>query len=451
MRFYGRQDELAELRRIQALAFSGHSRMTVVTGRRRIGKTSLITQATQAGGGLGGKGDSRRPTLYLFVSRKSEAQLCHEFAEQASAVLGTYIPSEVTSFPNLFRALLEIAEHTPYNLVIDEFQEFDAINRSVFSGIQNHWDQLRLRTKLNLIISGSVHTLMHRIFRDSKEPLFGRADGIIELKPFLPSTLRQIIQDGNAGYSNDDLLALFSFTGGVPKYVELFFDNQAMGVEEMVAFMTHPISPFIDEGRNLLITEFGRNYGVYFSILEAVAEGANTQSRIEDRLQEASLSGHLKRLVEDYGLLTRRRPILAKATSQTVRFELEDNFLHFWFAYFGKHRPMVEIGNLEALRGIILGSYPTYSGLMLERYFKQQLAETKLYRDIGSWWEPRGEQNEIDIVALGLNGRQALVAEVKRQRQSFRLSLLEQKARRLQAKSLPGYDLELRCLTLDDM
>ncbi len=60
---------------------------------------------------------------------------------------------------------------------------------------------------------------------------------------------------------------------------------------------------------------------------------------------------------------------------------------------------MIEIGNYPALHEIIRADYPTFSGKTLERYFKKQLAESFKYRDIGSWWERKGEQNEIDILA----------------------------------------------------
>ena len=104
MRFYDRQSELAELSRIQRLAATDSSRMTVVTGRRRIGKTSLIVRAMT-------DGPSDMPTVYLFVSRKSEPALCREFAEIASQVLGILVPSEISGFGRLFRVLLEAARH----------------------------------------------------------------------------------------------------------------------------------------------------------------------------------------------------------------------------------------------------------------------------------------------------------------------------------------------------
>ena len=88
MKFYNRTKEIKELRRIQGRAFDSRSRMTVITGRRRIGKTSLALRATQG----------EYPTVYLFVSRKNEAALCEEFTHLITTTLGCYIPSEIKTF-----------------------------------------------------------------------------------------------------------------------------------------------------------------------------------------------------------------------------------------------------------------------------------------------------------------------------------------------------------------
>ena len=71
---------------------------------------------------------------------------------------------------------MELATQQAFNVVIDEFQEFYNINESVYSDMQNIWDSYRLRSKMNLIVSGSIYSLMQKIFQNSKEPLFGRAD-----------------------------------------------------------------------------------------------------------------------------------------------------------------------------------------------------------------------------------------------------------------------------------
>ncbi len=440
MKFYNRTSELAELQRIQHLAFNENSRLTVVTGRRRIGKTSLIMKSVE-----------ELPTVYLFVGRKNEATLCSEFIPVIRQSLNAFVPSEIHTFRSLFQYLMELATNKAFNLIIDEFQEFYTINPSVYSDMQNVWDSYRKKSRMHLIVSGSVYSLMQKIFQNSKEPLFGRADNIIKLSAFDLSTLKEIMSDYRAEYTNDDLLALYSFTGGVPKYVELFCDNGSLSVEEMILFMVRENSPFIDEGKNILIEEFGRNYATYFSILSAISGGINTQPEIETRLGDKSLGGQIKRLIEDYNIIVRKRPLLAKEGSQTVRYEIQDNFMRFWFNYFDRHRSLIEIKNFVGLRFIIQSDYLTYSGIMLERYFKQQFAESLQYRAIGSWWEAKGHQNEIDIVALKMDKNHAVVAEVKRQRKNFKPELMAEKVKHLKNKLLPKYQIEILCLTLEDM
>lgn len=68
MKFYNRENELAELKRIQRLSFEENSRLTVITGRRRIGKTSLIMKAVD-----------EMPTVYLFMKRLSVVSLSPSF------------------------------------------------------------------------------------------------------------------------------------------------------------------------------------------------------------------------------------------------------------------------------------------------------------------------------------------------------------------------------------
>lgn len=73
-----------------------------------------------------------------------------------------------------------------------------------------------------------------------------------------------------------------------------------------------------------------------------------------------------------------------------MRYEIQDNFIRFWFNYFDRNRSLIEIKNFEALKMIVKHNYPTYSALMLERYFRQQFAESFQYRAVGSWWEAKG-------------------------------------------------------------
>ena len=247
MRFYNRTKELEELRKVRELAFAEHSKLTVLTGRRRIGKTSLIFKSCED-----------TATIYWFVKRSNEADLCAGFVDIVSQVLHENIPGKVSSFTELFEFVMGLGTKHKFNLVIDEFQEFFNINPSVYSGMQDIWDRYRTKTKINLIVSGSVYTLMERIFKDTKEPLYGRSDRVLKLYPFETTVLKEILTDYKPGYQPDDLLALYTFTGGVPKYVELLMDAGATDMEKMVDFMAQPDSPFIDEGNTLLIQEFGK-------------------------------------------------------------------------------------------------------------------------------------------------------------------------------------------------
>ena len=443
MRFYDRKKELERLHQLRAVAFENHSQLVALTGRRRIGKTSLILRSCES-----------TPTVYLFVSRENEAMLCRRFIRVIQQALPTcYVPESVDHFEELFRILMEIGKQIAFNLVIDEFQEFYYINPSLYSLIQDCWDRLKDQTHICFIASGSVYTLMHRLFMDMKEPLYGRCDALMKLQPFETTVLKEILADYKPDYSSEDLLALYTFTGGVPKYIENFVDHGSLSMEQMVDQMMQPDSIFQSEGKALLIQEFGKKYGNYFAILSAIANGDKTIPRLTQDTGESGVTGHLKRLEEDYELITKRRPIFAKEGTQTVRFEITDLFLRFWFRYFTKYSDLIEMGNLPLLGTLIKNDYPTYSGLTLEIYFRQQLRESLQFRNIGSWWQAKKEKDpcEIDIVAIYAENQQALVAEVKRQRKNFKPGAFQEKVATIRQKLLFDFKIEAKLLTMEDM
>ena len=444
MKFYNREKELELLAHTKELAFNNHSQMTAVTGRRRIGKTKLILKSCED-----------TPTVYLFVSRNNEASLCNSFAQVISKSLSTFIPPEISSFVNLFELLMGIGKNQAFNLVIDEFQEFFYINPAIYSGMQDVWDRYKDISYVNFIASGSVYTLMHRIFLEYKEPLYGRCDSIIKLQPFSTSIIKEILADYNPNYTNDDLLALYTFTGGVPKYIEMLLDRGCYTMNDMVDYIIQENSIFLEEGNILLIQEFGKKYGNYYAILSAIASGKNTTAEISEAIGHTSVGGLLQRLEVDYEVVAKKRPILSKEGTQTVRYEITDNFLRFWFRYIVKNQDLIQSGLLTALSEIIKTDYPTYSGLVLERYFREQLKEKQLFRNIGSWWETakgkNKDQNELDIVAIYADNKKVFIAEVKRQRKNFKSELFQQKVETIRTRLFFKCEIETACLTLDDM
>ena len=204
MKFYDRGNERQVLGEVLQQSRS-EARMTVLMGRRRIGKTELSQRC----------GDDT--VLYFFVGKKAEALLCQDYVRE---IRGT-----PTSFSEVFRFVLQLSESRPFTLIIDEFQNFLKINPAIFSDIQRDWDLHKHTSHLNLIISGSVFTLMTKIFEDKEEPLFGRANEKMILEPFTTDVLKQILADFNPKYTPEDLLALYSITGGVPWYVTLLLDK----------------------------------------------------------------------------------------------------------------------------------------------------------------------------------------------------------------------------------
>lgn len=450
MNFFDRKEQLAQLTEMKARSYENHSMLTVVTGRRRIGKTTLIDRSMDG-----------EAYLYFFVGKKNEAVLCNEFASEIRAKLDLFVPSGITSFGDIYTLLMEAGVNRKFTLVIDEFQNFDEVNPSVFSDIQKTWDKYRLRTHVNMVVSGSVYSLMTKLFKNKKEPLYGRDDKTINLNPFSPSVLKEIMDEYAPGYTNDDLLALYTYTGAVPKYIELLVDAGALTREKMIKFICTSDSPFIEEGRKLLIQEFGKKYGTYFSILQAISEGYNTQAQIADYLGSKSIGGQLSKLEETYNLIEKKRPMWAGKKSQTVRFEISDIFLRFWFRYIEKNQMMIEIGQYPLLEKVITEDYSTYSGDTLERYFRARLIEEMKYRAIDNWWDVKGyvdakgnhQQCEIDIIAISADDKEAFIFEVKRNAEKYDARLMEEKVSFFSQKEkrIRKYKRSIACLSLMDM
>jgi AAA+ ATPase superfamily predicted ATPase len=289
---------------------------------------------------------------------------------------------------------------------------------------------------------------MKKIFENSKEPLFGRATARLHLKEFDIQILKDILRDNHPHYTHEDLLAFYLFTGGVAKYAELLTDAKAFTKERILDEFFCENSLFLNEGRNVLIDEFGKDYGNYFSILMLIAGSKTARTEMES-MMNMNLGGFLDRLENEFGLITKVRPILSKPSGRNVKYRIDDNFLNFWFRFVFKYRSAIEMGNFDYVKNIIERDYQTYSGMILERYFRQKMAATENLSAIGSYWES-GNQNEIDIVALNEYEKTAIIAEVKRNADRINLNILKNKSVNL-VKQLPDYKIEYRALSMKEL
>lgn len=290
--------------------------------------------------------------------------------------------------------------------------------------------------------------MMKRIFEHSKEPLFGRATQRIHLQAFNIPTIKEILKDYSPHYTNEDLLAFYLVTGGVAKYVELLAESKAFTLDSILDEILSDNSLFLDEGKNVLIDEFGKDYGNYFSILSLIASGKTSRVEIES-IMEMQIGGFLDRLENEYSLIKKVRPILAKPNSRSVKYQINDNFLNFWFRFIYKYRSAVEIGSLDYLKEIIKRDYTTYSGRILEKYFTEKMISEKTYSAIGTYWE-KSNQNEIDIVAVDELNKSVTFAEVKRKKDNISISSLKEKSKKLQTQ-YNGYNIQYLGLSMDDM
>lgn len=439
MRFYGRKEEIATLHKIRENA-KENAQFTVVTGRRRIGKTSLVLKAYEG-----------TTMLYFFVGRKAENLLCEEFRQEVETKLKIKMGGTPANFAELFDFLMSLSKQHDFTLFIDEFQNFARVNQSVFSDMQKIWDLNHSESKINLIVCGSVYSMMTRIFRDAKEPLYNRQNRFMHIKAFRPSVLKEIMEDNNADYTNDDLLALYSFTGGVAKYVQLLIENHALTVDEMIDSIISSDSVFINEGRAILVEEFGKDFDTYFSILSAIASGYTRRSEIEALIGK-EIGGYMSRLEDDYGIISKEIPLGAKTLTKNAIYTIRDNFFTFWFRFIFKYGHVLEIGAYKQLRSLIKRDYPTFSGKMLERYFHEKVAESGEYTLIGRWWDRKGE-NEIDMIAANEIEKKAEIYEIKRRRKNINISQLDEKVKAMipQVIALKGFSIEIRGLDLENM
>ncbi len=437
MRFYDREDEIRILLENEAQA-ENTAMFTVLMGRRRVGKTSLIAKALEG-----------KVSAYLFVSRDSEAMLCRKFQRSLEEQLGIHVYGELTYFRDLFEVIMRESINRHFTVVFDEFQTLYKINPAIFSEIQDLWDRYHRESKLNLIVVGSIQSLMRRIFEDKNEPLYGRPTSKFTLYPFRTDVLKEILAEHSPDYGNEDLLCLYMITGGVAKYVELLMDAQCYTKDRMLDYVCRQDSYFLTEGRDMVNQEFGEDGVTYFSVLQMIADGMTRRGDIDGAMQK-DMGVYLQNLEKNYNMISRLKPLLSKPNSKVSAYEISDLFLRFWFRFICPYQSLIERKQLGLVRSNIANNYERFSGRTLEQYFQAKAFESGLYTQVGNWWDRKGE-NEIDLIALNEFNHTAVAAEIKRNSEKINLHALEAKVETLRKSDFGKYSFSLQALSLEDM
>ena len=421
MKFFDRENEIRILREIREKS-RRNAQFVVVTGRRRVGKTQLIKRAMED-----------EPYLYLYVARKVEKELCRGFQDEIGRVLGLPLVGTAERFEDLFKVIAEESRRRPITLVIDEFQEFFRINDAVFSAMADIWDEVQKSSQLNLIVCGSVNRLMNRIFKDRSEPLYGRNTAFVHVDPFRISVLKEILSFHSPNYKNEDLLALWTMTGGVARYVEQLMDEGAVTCDKMLDSIFRRDSPYLDEGMAVLVQEFGKEYGTYFSIMAAIASGRTEYSQIKNEIG-VDVGAFLSRLENDYGLVRRKVPIFESAKTKRSVYEIGDCFFRYWFRFVWKNMYLRELQRFDVMRSYAARDYEVFSGHALEQYFVWKFIEEMKYTRMDAWWDRRGE-NEIDLVCDDEVAGRLDFFEVKRDSKRIDVDSLQKKSMAFFAKN----------------
>jgi hypothetical protein len=438
MRFYNREKEL-EILQTNWDQTTDRGRLTVLIGRRRIGKTTVLRKSAD---------DEGHPMLYLYVSKDNEKVLTGKFQDAAEQALGVQIFGRLETFAQFFEQVLKYGLQHHYTLVFDEFQNFIKVNPAIPGHIQDLWDRYHENVKVNMVACGSIYNMMHKIFDNEDEPLYGRQDCRMNMLPFRISVLKQILHDHNPKYTSEDLLCLYMLTGGVAKYVAWLMNARATTKTKMLRWVTQVGSPYLTEGTELIISEFGKDYTNYLSILQLVAAGLTKQSEIDGALGK-NTGAFLDNLETEYSYIHHKQPMFSKPNGRNSRWQLDDCFLRFWFRFILRNQALVEMERNDLLLEIVERDYERYSGLVLEQYFRQKWMEEERVTLVGNYWDRHG-QNEIDMIALNEIDKTAVVAEIKRQRKKFSPTELDEKVAVL-SKELAKYNVRQIGLCMDDM
>ena len=399
MKFYNREDEIKKLRTLTSL---DKSTMIVIYGRRRVGKTRLVQHVFG------------KDSYYFFVAEKEERLILDDF-RTILMERRDYVPS-FADIDDFFGFLFTLSDKEIF--IFDEFQNFNKINTGVFSIIQKYWDKYKDERKYSFLFLGSYTGLMKHIFKEYKTPLFGRSDALFNLKPLQYDVCKDILVD----LEISTFVEIYSIFGGVPKYYELLENVNDRTLLNIISEQFLDIgAPLLDEGTNILISEFGTQYRIYFSIMEAIASGASTLNDIANRtgIKNTSLGPYMSDLINEYEILVRKVPVNEKPSkSKKGRYFIKDNFFKFWFRFIHKNRGFIESGRPEYVLSKIESELDQYIGPVFENIcveFLHRLNDEKelpfVFQNIGSWWNRKGD--EIDIVALNDDTKDILIGECK--------------------------------------
>lgn len=439
MRFYNRTSELSHFGEVYERS-GFHRQLLYVSGRRRVGKTTLMNEFARDHKGF-----------YLFVGRYTVQGFLEQFATALSQELGLPPFLQFKTLDEAFGYFFNDVLPKVGIAILDEFQNGAAVSPAFFSIFQKHWDAHKDKGGGMVVCCGSMQSMMHTIFEGSREPLYKRATARMHVDEFSPSALNEMLSDIRPRKQKTDFIDLYAVFGGIPFYYYLIEANGLMKRsfwEIVQRIVLEKTSMLYDEGRELTVEAFGQRHSVYYAILAAVACGHTKTSEIANRVGQSSsaLEPYLRQLVSSYRFIHRIEPITSKKPfGKTTRYAIADNFMNFWFRYVFANRNLLESQRTEAVLQIVQEDFPRYRGFMFERCIRSLLAEGRgtlagfSYNTCGRYFDQKGTV-EIDVLMLNESDKTMSLGECKYNLNSSNVPSLIENVR-AKAESVSGYAL----------
>jgi uncharacterized protein len=403
--FYGRTDELRAVRQI-----IGRNRwyFAKMTGRRRIGKTTLIQQALRATG--------ERQVFYVQVPDSGPAGV---FSAVADALETFAVPADRFPRPRDFGGLARLIgslARDDYTVILDEFQYFNRARLQPFcSFLQAEVDCLAAdanRVPGGLLVLGSIHTEMVALLEDRSAPLYNRTTDEITLTHLDIASIKDMLLN-HADIGPERVLFLWTLFEGVPKFYRDCYEQEVLAQDRQTLLRRiffESSSPLRTEAENWFLKELSGQYDV---VLKFVARHAGCMhNELVGAIGQVSgessqqVGGYLKVLCERYRLIEKKQPIFASERARRARYYVADNFLQAWLAALSSpiaalnFRPVDQLVadadvRLHEVEGKALEKLV---GLLYEERSRKGVGDFPLTQRVNGYWDR--SDTEIDLVAV---------------------------------------------------
>jgi len=329
--FVGR---LRELQLLDNLWASSKAELLILYGRRRVGKTRLLTHWL----------DKSQPRLIYWVAEPtSHLDQLRSFSQAIYRLNDAFLPVPddfaYPSWGHAFQELARYAQDERLVVVLDEFTYLLEIDPGIAGTLQNLWDHLLKHTNLFLCLSGSHIGMMQRHVLAYQAPLYGRATALLQLLPLPFGVTSQYFLD----YRPDERVAVYAIAGGVPAYWELFDPDISLDENIRSQFLT--TNRLLHDEPRLLLHDFLSDAHNYVSILRAIAHGKRTPKEIAvfTGLDSSHVPAYLSKLIET-GFVERRLPVTASPSSRRGRHHIIDPFLRFYYRFLSQRQHQLAMG-----------------------------------------------------------------------------------------------------------